>query len=224
MKPEYWAFGDCTLTKITTAPPFRENAYIVHHRPSGTQVILDPGDDAATILKTVAAQGNTVTAILLTHAHPDHVASLHAVQAATGAPVWAAANEQPVIDAAAAWADALLGHPIQLPPVATFEGEPHLDWLGQDWLARTAAIATPGHTPGGICYLFDGFAITGDTLFKQGFGRTDFPGGDAETLRASINHFLDVAPPETLLFSGHGPEWSAAHAKTWWSTVGSRIL
>jgi glyoxylase-like metal-dependent hydrolase (beta-lactamase superfamily II) len=209
-------FGDYDLHTVVTAPPYFENCYVVHHRPSGAQVIVDPGASPDLILDTVRANGGAVAAILLTHGHADHVAGLAEVAAATGAPVYAHPAEAMILDMASDWAAQLLGRPLSLPPVTYFDAAAEtLDVLG-----GVGVVATPGHTPGGVCYVLDGFAVTGDTLFMQGVGRTDFPGGDGRQLVASITRFLDRVPAGTELFAGHGPSWMAADARRWWAAMG----
>jgi len=212
---ETHTLGDYDVTVVVTAPPYYENCMVVRHRPSGAKVIVDPGAGAAGILAAAQKMPGDVVAVLLTHGHPDHIASLAEVAAVTGAPVFAHRAEQVVLDAADEWGQALLGRPVPVPEVKYFDDEPTLDMMG-----GIRVVTTPGHTPGGVCFVFDGFAMTGDTLFMQGIGRTDFPGGDSRQLAASIRRFLDSVPGDTVLFSGHGPEWAAADAQKWWQAMG----
>lgn len=219
MTVQSFHFGDFELRQVVTAPPYYENCYVVHHRPSASTVIVDPGASPHAILETAADLGGSVVAILLTHGHPDHVAGLSAVADATKAPILAHQDEQVILDAAAEWGKALLGQELSVPPVQYFSGEPTLELMG-----GIRAIATPGHTPGGVCYSFAGFALTGDTVFDHGFGRTDFPGGNAPQLKASIDGFLAAVAPQDLMFSGHGGAWTVQEARRWWAAGGAAML
>lgn len=206
-------FGGYSLTTVVTDPPYFENCYIVRHMDSGDQVIVDPGSAAERIIAQAQADGGTVKAILLTHGHPDHMGAAHALQQEFGVPVHAHRDENAIIAELHQWSMALLGQSLPAPQdVQLFDGEPDLE-LGQ---VRCKAIYTPGHTPGGVTFAFDGFALTGDTLFQQGVGRTDFPGGDHGQLVSSITRLLQQLPDDSELFAGHGGSWTAAHAKRWW--------
>ncbi len=205
--------GDFSITTVVVAPPWYENCYVVKHVPTGRQLVIDPGGDAEMVLEAVQANGGVVTDILLTHGHPDHLGGVHDVQAATGVGCRAHREERPIIDGVANWAGALMQRRIQGPKaVEYFEGEPVLPFEGFE----VKVLFTPGHTPGGVCYIFDGFVFTGDTLFNQGVGRTDLPGGNGRTLSASISRLLKELDPAAKLYSGHGPAWTVAEALPWW--------
>lgn len=210
-------FGDYEVHVVVSEPPYYQNCYVVKHVPSRRQAIVDPGDAAERIIARVKENGgaNTVDAILLTHGHPDHIAALAHVAAETGVPVIAQDNERPILDNAGQWGQMLLGRALEVPEISWFSGEPEHAVCG----AKVATVATPGHTPGGVCFVFPGFALTGDTLFQGGVGRTDFPGGDQPTLVRSISRFLETVPGETVLFSGHGGPWTARDAKRWWKVM-----
>ncbi len=209
-------FGDFVVTTIITAPPWYENCYLVQHRPSGDQLLIDPGGDAERIVEMVNANGGTLKEIWITHGHPDHVGGVHGIQDALGIACRAHEEEKPVVTQVAQWAMAMIQVRMKAPKdLVFFDGEPTLEFAG----AEVNTIFTPGHTPGGVCYVFDGFAFTGDTLFNHGLGRTDFPGGDGRQLAESITRFLERVPPETMLYSGHGPAWAAEEASRWWHSM-----
>lgn len=215
-------FGDFTLTVVVTSPPWYENAYIVRHRPSGEMLVVDPGGDAERILAAVAAEAGKsdngkVVAIWLTHGHPDHLGAARALELALDVDTIAHHDELPVIAHAGELARSFTGESQDGPArVQAFDGEPTLSLGG----APVRVVHTPGHTPGGVCYDFGGFALTGDTLFRQGVGRTDLPGGSEEKLWSSIPRFLGQTSDDTMLFSGHGPQWVAGDARRWWKMMG----
>jgi len=209
-------FGDLSLSVVVTSPPWYENSYIVHHRPSGAVLVVDPGGDPERVLAAVAATGGKAAAIWLTHGHPDHLGAARAVEQALGLETHAHLAETPVIERAAALNRSFTGEGLAGPEALVyFDGEPTLS-LGP---VPVRVIHTPGHTPGGVCFDFGAFVLTGDTLFQQGVGRTDLPGGSEAKLWDSITRLLSLVADDSQLFSGHGGGWSAAAARRWWQRM-----
>ncbi|MFD2233522.1 MBL fold metallo-hydrolase [Phaeospirillum tilakii] len=210
-------FGDLSLAVVVTSPPWYENSYLVLHRPSGALALVDPGDDAARLREAVAALGGRPAAILLTHGHPDHLGAAAAMETEYDIPTRAHLGEKTVIAAAGDLSRAFTGQPLTVPArLDLFEPPVALDLGG----APIRVIATPGHSPGGVCYDFGAFVLTGDTLFRGGVGRTDLPGGSEQQLWDSIERLLAGLADEVWLFSGHGPGWTAAEARRWWALAG----
>jgi glyoxylase-like metal-dependent hydrolase (beta-lactamase superfamily II) len=154
----------------------------------------------------------TVTAIVNTHAHFDHLFALNEVRAATRAPFLLHTDEEPVL--AMAQASALLfGMRIAKPAPAD-----RLLREGDEVSAGAITLKvlhTPGHSPGGICLLHDKSVFVGDTLFQAGIGRTDLPGGDYATLMRSIRDKLFPLPDDTVVYPGHGPATTMGDEKRW---------
>ena len=184
--------------------PFMENCYIVAERTSGAALLVDPGDEEKRLLARVRELGLTVQGIVNTHAHIDHMGAVAPLKRLLGVPFAMHQGDQPVLASA--------------PVVAGFFGlrapeVPEVDrWLAHGDTVTVGAIDgqvlhTPGHSPGGCCFYFPRQAvlITGDTLFAGSIGRTDLPGGDLETLLASLRERILTLPDEVTVYSGHGP-------------------
>jgi len=181
---------------------FAENCYLVADPETREAVIVDPGEESDLFRSRLRSEGWTLRAIWLTHAHLDHVAGVSAMREATGAPVWLHPDDRRLYDRAPDQARAY-GFTLDrlAPPDREFrEGEPAIvGGLAFD------VLHTPGHSPGSVSLAGYGVVFVGDVLFAGSVGRTDLPGGDTDTLRASIRDKLYVLPDETVVYSGHGP-------------------
>ena len=189
---------------------FVENCYLVVDERAGECAIVDPGEEAGLILHKLAATSAKPVAIWLTHAHIDHVLGVPRVAAETGVPVWLHAADRPLYDAVpeqAAWFG--LAAPALPPPDRTFA---HGDTVRVGDLAFQVRH-TPGHSPGSVSLVGPGVVLVGDVLFAGSIGRTDLPGGDFDTLIASIERELLSLPDATIVYTGHGPETTVGHER-----------
>jgi len=200
--------------------PLQANCFIVGCERTRRAAVIDPGDEADRILLALAERGLTVTHILNTHGHFDHVGANRRLKQATGAPILIHALDAPMLRllarTAAAWGMAAENSPDPDRLIAEGETIPVGELVLQ-------VIHTPGHTPGGVSFYADGCLFVGDTLFAGSVGRTDFPGGDFDTLRRSIQEKLFRLPDEVRVFTGHGPETTIGEEKRTNPFVGLRL-
>lgn len=198
------------LIKKLTVGPIMANCFIVGCDQTHEAAVIDPGDEADRILRTLAEAKLTVTQIINTHGHFDHVGANRRMKQATGAPILIHALDAPMLrllaSSAAAWGMSAENSP---PPDRTIDEGDAIS-VGT---ITFKVIHTPGHTPGGISLHADGYLFVGDTLFAGSVGRTDFPGGDFDTLRSSIQDKLFELGDEVQVFTGHGPETTIGEEK-----------
>jgi hydroxyacylglutathione hydrolase len=179
--------------------PIGTNCYVVRADQTAREaVVVDPGGDAERLTAELARAGISCGAIALTHTHFDHVGGVADLADAAVAPVYVSPE-----------AVGGLESPITPPglEVRGYQGAHHLS--GGDTLELAGIVFdvldVPGHAPGHLSYYADGSLFSGDVLFAGGVGRVDLPGGDWETLLDSIRLLTERYPPETVVYSGHGP-------------------
>ena len=188
-------------------PPFMKNAYLVAESDGPAAVLIDPGDEVEEILATAARERLDVQAILLTHAHLDHITGVGRARAALGVETWLHEDDRPLYDAVVQQG---LMFGLRVVP------QPQVDRVctsGQTMAFGALEIRvhhTPGHSPGGVCFEVrdrggDPQLIVGDTLFAGSIGRTDLPGGNHGVLIRSIRDVLFAFADDTPAHPGHGP-------------------
>lgn len=191
------------IVKTITAGPAQTNCYVVGCDQTRQAALIDPGWDAPAILKEVESADLTVKMILLTHAHFDHIGAVADVIDATHAPLAIHPRDLDWLRAKGG-ADAFGIRIRSAPePDVLLEHGQHIDIGALTFETRF----TPGHTPGHVVFVerAEQAVFDGDVLFQGSIGRTDLPGGDYDTLIASIRAQLLTLPDDTTVYSGHGP-------------------
>lgn len=191
-----------------TARDMRNFVYLIGDRQSGECVAVDPAWNVRDLIAIAAKDGMKITGALATHYHPDHV----------GGDLLGMAEVEGIVEL------------LEVAPLKIHCQKDEAEWIRRATGVSAADLAihasgdevvigeqkirlihTPGHTPGSQCFLVGEKLIAGDTLFLEGCGRTDFPGGDSDELYKSLNQRLAHLPDTTVLYPGHlySPEGSA---------------
>lgn len=177
--------------------PFGTNCWIVAADGSEDALIVDPGFFADRILQAVRDAGKRPVAVLATHGHGDHIGQAAAV-GATGIPVHIHEADALVFDDAAAWGSGFPMQPDRPADLRTFVDGDVLQYAG----FALQVLHTPGHTPGSVCFVTDGFVFSGDLVFQGTIGRSDLPNSSPEDMEKSLVRFLEL-PDELDVYPGH---------------------
>jgi glyoxylase-like metal-dependent hydrolase (beta-lactamase superfamily II) len=197
---------------VLPAGPIQTNAYLLTAPERGEAVLIDaPGRIWDEIAPLLQKEKCTLRELWLTHGHWDHTQGGAAVVRATQAKVRAHRDDQPMIETPEIM-ERFMGERMNLEPI-------HVDhWIAQgdrlEILGTQAEVRhVPGHCPGNVLFYFatQRAAFVGDALFNGSIGRTDLPGGDFDQLERSIREQIYTLPPETIVFSGHGPKTTVAN-------------
>jgi glyoxylase-like metal-dependent hydrolase (beta-lactamase superfamily II) len=187
--------------------PYATNCYVVASpRTPGRCFVVDASFDLDPMIEFIGREGLTPDALVLTHAHVDHIAGVRTLRSAfPSLPILIHAAEEAWLDDPLLNLSAFSGTPTTAPSATRVlaEGD-RLDWGAGAWIV----LHTPGHSPGSITLVHevDKTAFVGDALFSGSIGRTDFPGCSFEALEASIRSKLYALDKDTTIFPGHGPE------------------
>lgn len=180
------------------AAQMRNFAYLIGDRQTGDAVVVDPAYAAGDLLDALEADGMRLSGVLVTHHHPDHVGGkmmgfelkgLAELLERTSVPVHVNTHE-------AQWVSRVTEI-----PMTDLTAHDHGDRVSVG-VIDIELLHTPGHTPGSQCFLLDGRLVAGDTLFLDGCGRTDFPGGDSDEMYRSLQQ-LAALPGDPTVFPGH---------------------
>ncbi len=179
------------------------NCYTVVNTTSREAVIIDPAANADFLHGMVKNQSYKLSAILLTHAHYDHVGAVNKLRGYyPDVPVIIGENDEDILGNCAANLSAMFGdEPLFVKADKTVGDGEEISLLG----TKVKVIEVPGHTKGGVCYYFaeNALLFDGDTLFAGSIGRSDFPTGDGELLLKSIREKLFSLPDDTKVYPGH---------------------
>lgn len=191
--------------------PLGTNCYIVFDEDKNA-LIFDPGAEAERLIQFMSENNLKPHAILLTHAHFDHIGAVDALRKHYEIDVYLHEEEKEWLTE-----PELNRSVLSLPEPISTEAPNHLLVPGELVIGpfQLQVIHTPGHSPGSVTFIFHdyGFIISGDVLFQQGVGRTDLPGGSFEVLVHSIQEKLYQLPDNFRVFSGHGEETNIGYEK-----------
>lgn len=195
------------IKKIVTGM-IGENCYVIYQE--GKALIVDPGDEFVKIKKVLDELKVVPIAILLTHTHYDHIGALEEVRKSYSIPVYVSELEQAWLGNPILNLSIHSGHPITA-ELAEFEFELLKTYDIEGFQFKVAP--TPGHSPGGVSFIFADFVISGDALFKGSIGRTDLTGSDSEALLKGIKEQLFCLSDDLRVYPGHGGETTIGYEK-----------
>lgn len=183
------------------------NSYIVSNNDEC--ILIDPQGNGNDFLEYISNNSLKPLAILLTHGHFDHIGAVNALKSALTIPVYASIHEKELLATPSLNLSRMIGKKLSIQANYYFQSNEVLQ-IGS---FEVKTIETPGHTIGSVCYLIDTHLFSGDTLFKESYGRYNFPTGSFSSLRNSITTLLSL-PQDYSVYPGHGDSTTLKHERS----------
>ncbi len=187
------------------------NSYLLIDSATKKAALVDPGDNGESLVEQSHALGVTVEAILLTHGHFDHILALDTVKRLTGAKVYIHKLDNVCLSNPMFSLMNHVGRDDTFDDADVLVDDGDIITIGN---SKIEVVYTPGHTVGSVCYLTDAGIISGDTLFCESIGRTDFPGGDFDSIELSIRRLYRLRGDKKV-YPGHGCATTLSHERKW---------
>lgn len=191
-----------------TVGPLATHCYIVADE-NGAAAVIDPGDNASAITRLLSEKGYVLSAVLLTHAHFDHIGAVSELIGSADVPLYCHRADIAALSDARRNLSAFFGAPLAPLTGATAIDEGDAVTVGS---LTFTVLHTPGHTPGSVCYRIEDHLFSGDTLFCESVGRIDFPGGDGRAMRQSLSRLLALEG-DAHVHPGHDEETTLSHER-----------
>jgi len=178
---------------------FEANCWLIGANGTDEAVVVDPGFSPQRVHALLRAESKRPVAVLATHGHFDHIGSAAAF-CGDDLPFYIHEGDVPALSDSLAWGAGYETPPVPVKDVRTMADGDVLTFAG----FRIEVVHTPGHTPGCVCFLTDGWVVSGDLVFAGAIGRSDFPNSDPAAMQRSLRRFLEL-PDELPVLPGHGP-------------------
>ncbi|MDO5403113.1 MAG: MBL fold metallo-hydrolase [Eubacteriales bacterium] len=187
------------------------NCYLIKNEDTKQSVLIDPAEAPQRLQEMIDKSGCELKAVLLTHGHSDHISAAKEVCEKNHVRLYAGEDEKELLQNPQLNLSSQLGAAISIEADCWVKDNDQLNIAGMD----IKAIHTPGHTAGGMCYYIEeaGLLFSGDTLFAESVGKTDFPTGSMSELVRSVKEKLMILPDDTRVLPGHGEDTSIGYEK-----------
>lgn len=184
------------------------NSYILLDDKTKKAALIDPGDEPDRLISALKTKDASLSYIILTHGHFDHIMALDKIKKKTGAPILIHRDDAVMLeDRALSLLDRFGNSDIEVPRADRFLSDGEIITLGD---SEIKVIHTPGHTPGSVCLLIGDELMSGDTLFRESIGRYDFPGGDYGAIITSLEKIVSLGV-KGKIYPGHGMSTTLEH-------------